>query len=185
VTIVSDASPALAGALLRGAVDAAIMRREAHVPGLAFRTLAREPLAVVLPSSHILATQPALSAADLIGMAFISPTKAAPALKRVIEDYLSRSGVQLDEAFEAENLAMAMAMVASTGGVTLLPRYARRLLPPELAWRPLAGEAPTIELAVGYARANNSIATKRFVSELADQAHLQLTAARGLAQDIG
>jgi LysR family hca operon transcriptional activator len=50
--------------------------------------------------------------------------------------------------------------------VTLLPHYARRLLPTELAWRPLAGEAPTIELAVGYRRASASAAIKRFVAEL-------------------
>lgn len=183
VTIVSDASPALAGALLRGAVDAAIMRREAQIPGLAFSTLAREPLGVVLPGSHPLAARPALSATDLIDTAFISPTKAAPALRRVIEDYLNRSGVRLKEAFEAENLAMAMSLVVSTDGVTLLPRYARRLLPPELVWRSLVGEAPTIELALGYARSNTSATTKRFVAELSNLARQQLAADRGLRLD--
>jgi LysR family hca operon transcriptional activator len=183
VTIVSDASPALAGGLLRGAVDAAIMRREASTPGLAFRPLRQEPLAVVLPADHALAAHPALSLTDLTGQAFISPTKAAPALKRVIEDYFARAGVRLVEAFEAENLAMAMALVGSTGGVTLLPSYARRLLPPDLTWRPLVGEAPSIELVVGCARANASAAVQRFVGELSDLARREQLAARGLAAE--
>jgi len=181
VTIVSDASPALAGGLLRGAIDVAIMRRETPAPGLAFRTLGREPLAVVLPADHPLAAHSALSVADLSRHTFISPTKAAPALGRVIEDYFARSGVRLAPAYEAENLAMAMALVGSTGGVTLLPRYAQRLLPPELTWRPLAGETPSIEIALGFARANTSAATQRFVAELSDLARGEHLAARGLA----
>jgi LysR family hca operon transcriptional activator len=75
---------------------------------------------------------------------------------------------------------MAMALVGSTGGVTLLPRYARRLLSPELAWRPLVGEAPAIELVLGYPRANTSAATQRFVAELSEFARREHLAARGL-----
>ncbi len=42
------------------------------------------------------------------------PTKAAPALKVVIDDYAARSGIRLKPEYEAENLSMAMSLVAST-----------------------------------------------------------------------
>jgi LysR family transcriptional regulator, hca operon transcriptional activator len=38
-----------------------------------------------------------------------------------------------------------MPLVASTGGVTLLPIYADNLLSPSVITRPLQGEVPTID----------------------------------------
>jgi LysR family hca operon transcriptional activator len=180
VTVVSDSSPALAGALLRGAIDAAVMRREADVPGLAYRTLGHEPLSVVLPADHALAAASAIRAADLQGETFIMPTRAAPALKRVLDDYFARSGVTLSGAFEAENLAMATALVVSTGGVTILPRYVQRLLPPTLVSRPLLGEAPSIEVVLASARTSSSARLKRFLSEMTAAAEAARREQRGL-----
>jgi LysR family hca operon transcriptional activator len=40
------------------------------------------------------------------------------------------------------------------------------LLPPSVVWRPLEGEAPAIDLAVGYNRANTSPILKLFLSRL-------------------
>jgi LysR family transcriptional regulator, hca operon transcriptional activator len=54
--------------------------------------------------------------------------------------------------------------VASTGGVILLPLYARNLLSPSVVVRPLQGEAPTIDLVMGYSRSNTSPLLKRFLS---------------------
>jgi hypothetical protein len=41
---------------------------------------------------------------------------------------------------------MAVSQVASTGGIALMPLYARNLLPPTVISRPLAGVPPTIDL---------------------------------------
>jgi LysR family hca operon transcriptional activator len=54
--------------------------------------------------------------------------------------------------------------VASTGGVTLLPLYARNLLSPAVVIRPLHGQPPTIDLVMGYNRANTSPLLKRFLA---------------------
>ena len=48
---------------------------------------------------------------------------------------------------------MAMSLIASTGGVALLPAYAKNFLPWSVTSRPLEGEAPTIDLVVGYNKA--------------------------------
>jgi LysR family hca operon transcriptional activator len=49
--------------------------------------------------------------------------------------------------------------------VTLLPGYAENLLPRTIVTRPLQGEAPTIELALGYNKSNTSPLLKRFLAK--------------------
>ena len=166
VTISSQSSPELAGALLRGTVDVAFLRREDRAPGLAFKFLIREPLVAVLPSDHRLAARKAIRPRDIVGETFIRPTKAAPALKVVIDAYAARSGISLTSDYEAENLAMAISLVASTRGISLLPLYARNLLPASVVSRPLQGEAPTIDLVLGYSKANTSPLLKRFLTKV-------------------
>ena len=47
-----------------------------------------------------------------------------------------------------------------------MPAYARNLLPSSVVSRPLEGEAPTIDLAVGYTKANTSPILKLFLSRV-------------------
>jgi LysR family hca operon transcriptional activator len=164
ITLSSQSSPDLAGALMRGKVDVAFLRREEQAPGLGFKSLIKEPLVAVLPTGHRLAAQKTIRAQDIAGETYITPTKAAPALKIVIDRYAAKAGLKLKPEYEAENLSMAMSLVASTGGVTLLPLYAQNLLSPSVVIRPLQGEAPTIDLVVGYSKANTSPLLKRFLA---------------------
>src|SRR2546429_8400419 len=60
----------------------------------------------------------------------------------------------------------AMSLVASTRGLALMPAYARNLLPSSVVSRPLEGEAPTIDVAVGYSKSNTSPILKLFLSRL-------------------
>jgi LysR family hca operon transcriptional activator len=46
-------------------------------------------------------------------------------------------------------MATAISLVASTRGLALKPAYAGNLLRASVVSRPLAGETPTIDLAVG------------------------------------
>jgi len=164
ITLASQSSPELAGALMRGKVDVAFLRREAQAPGLTFKFLIKEPLVAVLPLGHRLAARQEISPQDIAGEIYIAPTRAAPALKAVIDGYAARSGITLRPEYDAENLSSAMSLVASTGGVTLLPLYARNLLSPAVVVRPLHGEAPTIDLVMGYSRSNTSPLLKRFLA---------------------
>ncbi|HEY2399035.1 MAG TPA: LysR substrate-binding domain-containing protein [Steroidobacteraceae bacterium] len=93
-------------------------------------------------------------------------SNTAPVLRRVIEEYLRDSGLDIAPAHEVDNLAMAMSLVASTRGVALLPAYAQNFLPWSVVSRPLQGEVPTIDLAVGYRKSNPSATLKLFLSKL-------------------
>jgi LysR family hca operon transcriptional activator len=55
VIITSQFSPLLANALVKGKLDAALLRRKEGMPELAFRLLIKEPLVVVSPSDYRLA----------------------------------------------------------------------------------------------------------------------------------
>jgi LysR family hca operon transcriptional activator len=164
ITLSSQPSPELAGALMRGKVDVAFLRREAQAPGLAFKFLIKEPLVAVLPTGHRLAARREISPQDIAGETYVAPTRTAPVLKAVIDAYAAKSGITLTPAYDAENLSSAMSLVASTGGVTLLPLYAQNLLSPAVVVRPLVGEAPTIDLVMGYSRSNTSPLLKRFLA---------------------
>jgi LysR family hca operon transcriptional activator len=177
VTVQSQYSPSLADALLRGKLDLAFMRREPDMPDLVFQRVAREPLVVVLPSDHALAAQKTIDPRALEGETFIQVSSTAPALRRVIDDYLRERRLAIAPGLEADNLAMAISLVASTRGVALLPVYALNFLPWSVVSRPLApsagdaagdapGDPPGIDLVVGYHQANGSPLLRLFLSRL-------------------
>jgi len=165
VKVTSDYSPDLAEALARGRLDLAFLRVE---PGydLEYHVVDREPLVVLMPSDHRLTAREAVRPQDFVGEIFIGGSNKATVLRAVTEDFLRRSGVDIRLDHGVDNLAQAMSLVASTRGLALLPAYARNLLPWSVVSRPLEGEAPTIELAVGYSRSNTSPILKLFVSRL-------------------
>ena len=166
VSVSSQYSPDLAQGLLRGKLDLAFMRPEPQMPDLEYRVVVEEPLIVAMPSDHRLASREKVELRDIAGETFIGMSSTAPALQMVIEEYLERMGVDLKPAHRVDNLAMAMSLIASTRGVALLPAYAKNFLPWAVTSRPLAGEAPTIDLVVGYNRANASPIVKTFLSRL-------------------
>jgi LysR family hca operon transcriptional activator len=112
---------------------------------------------------------------------YISPTRYAPVLKSVIENYMAKFGITLKPEYEADNLTSTMSLVASTGGVTVLPIYARHVLSPSVVLRPLKGEPPMIDLVIGYNRSNTSPLLKRFLAR-ADE--LVAAVARRTSSDL-
>lgn len=167
VTVSSDYSPQLANALMRGKLDLAFMRPETGMPALDYLVIAKEPIVVVLPRDHRLAAREAIAPKDIVGETFLAMSNTAPTLQAVIDAYLERSGVDLRPTHRIDNLAMAMSLVASTRGVTLVPGYARNFLPRSIVSRRLKGDdQPTIDLVVGFNRTNTSPILKLFLSRL-------------------
>ncbi|WP_093434997.1 LysR family transcriptional regulator [Variovorax sp. 770b2] len=167
VTVSSQFSPDLAKGLLNGTLDAAFMRPEQGASDLVFRVVVDEPLVVVLPSDHRLASHKAINPAALAGEPFINVSSTAPALRVVIDDYVDRTGLDVRLAHEADNLAMAISLVASTRGFALLPIYAENFLPWSVVARRIkSGDVPTIPLMVAHHKANTSATLKLFLSRI-------------------
>lgn len=167
LTITSQQSPDLAAGLMRGRLDIAFLRPEKNAPGVTYRVLRTEPLIVLMPAGHPLAELDAIAPKDLTGHVLVGvPTSNSPALRAVVDDYAARMGVDLTPDHEALNLGMAISLVASTGGLSLLPLYARNLLPPTVITRPLIGVPPTIDLALGFSETNTSPLLKAFLARI-------------------
>ena len=167
VTITSDYSPDLAEALARGRLDLAFMRAEPD-HDLEYSEVDREPLIVLMPNDHRLTAREAVRPQDFLGEIFIGGSNKAAVLRAVTEAYLRRSGLDIKLDHGIDNMAMAISLVASTRGLALMPAYAKNLLPESVVSRPLEGDPPTIEVAVGYSKLNTSPILKLFLSRLDD-----------------
>ena len=163
VTVSSHYSPDLADALARGKLDLAFLRAE---PGfdLDYRVVNREKLIVLMPSDHALTERATIRPEDFAGEPFIMATNKAKVLHQVILQYLRDKAIEVKPEHGVDNLAMAMSLVASTRGLSLMPEYANNLLPWSVVSRPLEGEAPTIDLVIGYSKSNTSALLKLFLS---------------------
>jgi LysR family transcriptional regulator, hca operon transcriptional activator len=169
VVIHSLSSPDLADGLMRGKIDLAFLRHEQNAPGIIFTRLIDEPLIVLMPADHRLTTRKAITASDIVGEQLVGvPHDKSPALRAVTDAYGAKLGIDLTPDHYVDNLSMAMSLVASTGGIALMPLYARNLLPPTVISRPLAGVPPTIDLSLGYNEANRSPLLKAIVSRIGD-----------------
>jgi LysR family hca operon transcriptional activator len=165
VTVSSYYSPDVADALARGKLDLGFLRAE---PGfdLEYRVVNRERLLVLMPSDHRLTAKTAIRPQDMAGEPFVMASNKARVLHEVIVGYLQAHDVEVSTEHGVDNLAMAMSLVASTRGLALMPEYANNLLPWSVVSRPLEGEAPTVDLVVGYNRANTSPTLQLFLSRL-------------------
>jgi LysR family hca operon transcriptional activator len=169
VVLLSLSSPDLAAGLTDGQIDLAFLRHERNAPGVIFTLLRNEPLIVLMPADHPLTAREAIGPQDIVGQRLIGvPVDKSPALRAVTDAYAVRLGIDLTPDRDVDNLSMAMSLVASTGGIALMPLYARNLLPATVVSRPLAGAPPTIDLSLGYHEANTSPLLKTIISRIGE-----------------
>jgi LysR family transcriptional regulator, hca operon transcriptional activator len=165
IRVSSDHSATLAEQLARGRLDVAFMRGE-KTPDIEFKVVAQEPLVAVLPSDHRLAQRETFDPKDLVGETYIGISKVPRVLRALIAEYLERCGIEITPAFEIDNYAMAISLVASNRGVAILPASAKNFLPWSVVSRPLESNAPTIAVTVGFRRDNASPILKTFLSRI-------------------
>jgi LysR family transcriptional regulator, hca operon transcriptional activator len=165
VTVTSDYSPDLAEALTRSQLDVAFMRAEPNYD-LEYHVVDQEPLIALMRSDHRLTARETVLPEDFLGEIFIGGSNKATVLRGVTETYLRQSGLDMKLDHAVDNIAMAISLVASTRGLALMPSYANNLLPESVVSRPLDGKPPTISVAVGHSKSNDSPILKLFVSRL-------------------
>jgi LysR family hca operon transcriptional activator len=106
-------------------------------------------LVVILPSEHRLATHQAIDPRDLVGETYVGMSDYGHVPRTVIDRYLRKQGIALTPSYFSDNFAQSLSLVASTGGVAILPTYVGNFLSASLTSRPFKGKPPTIDLAVG------------------------------------
>jgi LysR family hca operon transcriptional activator len=173
VVISTQNSPQLALGLAQSLIDVAFLRQEDGGPGLDYLLLIEEPLEVYLPKNHPLAAKTTIGLQEIAGETFLSISGTAmsasgrpPALRLAIDRYFKKSGITIKPSHEVDNLGGIMSLIVSTGGVAIMPAYARTFLPKAVTTRPLRGLAPKIDLSIGYRKANASAILKLFLSRV-------------------
>ena len=143
-----------------------IVRSEEHMEDLIYRRVRTDPLVFVFPSDHRLASYAAVAPQEIAKEAFLLPSKAAPAVRRVVLEYFNRAGIDLKPEHEVHNVVHAISMITSTRAVMLLPAYTKRYLPESITTRPVKGEVPTLDLVLAYHKANKSPILKLLLSRV-------------------
>lgn len=151
----SDFSPAVAEAVQRGEIDLGFSRVEPQ-PDVTYEVIASEPIVAILAGDHTLAGRSEIDPIELGEFPFIGYTDTPHVLRGIVERYLRECGVSVSSSHFLDGFATGISLVASTGGLTLLPAYVEKLLPRSVVSRPLAGPTPVIEIAVGYRKDNPS-----------------------------
>ena len=158
-------SPSLADALERGDVDLGFLRVEPR-RNVTYQVIAREPIVAILPSDHRLARKQAVDPRELAGERFIGFSEVPHVLRDIVDRYFHRHAVKVQSTQLLDNAPMGISLVASTKSVTMLPAYVQPLLPWSVVSRPMKGEQPVIELAVGYRADNQSEMLKKFLRSI-------------------
>lgn len=162
----SDFSIEIGKAIQRGDIDLGFCRIESQ-PDVTYKVIAYEPIVAILPRVHPLAAGSAVDVADIAPASFIGYSGAPHALRAIVDRYLADRAVVMAPTHFLDGIATGISLVASTGGVTLMPAYVERLLPQSVVSRPLIGNAPVIEVAAGY-RADNPSPVLRYLLDNID-----------------
>ena len=138
-------------ALHAGELACGFFHPDAPTPGLRTRLLLREKNGVLLPADHALAARPGLRLRDLAATPFVLfPRTHNPGFYDRVLAAFARAGVTPRIAEEVWPRANGIGLVRSGLGATFMCPSEARQLPPEVAFRPLAGPAPESRLVIGW-----------------------------------
>jgi DNA-binding transcriptional LysR family regulator len=117
-------------------------RRDRPAAGLRSVPLLDDPMDVVLPAAHPLASAPALTLADLRAEQWVQTSADSPCARHVVRSCLA-AGFEPDVAFESDDYDTVQGLVAAGVGVALIPRLALTNVHPGIVVRALAPQSPT------------------------------------------
>lgn len=150
-------------ALTTGDLDLAVLRGPFRRPGVVSESLLREPLMLVLPVSHPLAS---LSRVDLSAVAeqpfVLFPRQAAPGLHDAVTSMCVSAGFSPDVVQEAASWSSVVSLVEAGIGVSIAPASAQALCPKGVTFRGIDGADGEAELVLAYPDRPLSPAAERF-----------------------
>lgn len=147
VTIREESSPQLARMLRESEIDIAIMDEAGLGSGLHSEVIFSEPLLIVVPPKHPLASRKKLALKALADEPLIL-MKSGHGFRKIVLDGLMRAGVQPKVVYETGEIDTVQAFVKAGLGLSIVPKMVKRadliyldILPPSpsrtvhIAWR--------------------------------------------------
>jgi len=156
-------------ALVRGELDIGVVRgpmEETEIdPQLELLTIQRENLVAALPADHPLASRRRLRPESLRGEAFvILERRDAPGLFAGLASAMREAGGVPDDVLEVAEMQTIISLVAGGFGVSLVPASVGQVDRSGVAFRPLAGPTPTIELSLAWRSGEDSPVRNAFIA---------------------
>jgi DNA-binding transcriptional LysR family regulator len=150
-------------ALDAGWIDVGFIRPPSTPTKLAIETIHREGVVVALPDSHPLAGRRRLRLQDLRDEALVVLAgREAPGLQQSLDVAMTelRGGAIVQEVAEINT---AIGLVVAGLGISFVPASVAALEREGVAYRPLSGVGPTVELALAWRPAVGSPVLERFL----------------------
>ncbi|WP_306356106.1 MULTISPECIES: LysR family transcriptional regulator [unclassified Nocardia] len=137
-TLSQDAADVVTAAVLDGRADLGLVSPKPAAPGLGWRPLLRQQLALAVPADHRLAGRRQVGLADAADAEFIAMHPGF-GMRRVLDDLCAAADFRPRIGFECSNLGTIAGLVAVGLGVALLPLEDPRItgLQPGLTLLPL------------------------------------------------
>jgi len=144
-------------ALRDGTLDAGLLRPFFDEPGIATRTLSRDPLVAALPAGHPLAGRDRLALADLADEEFVFYSReSGPAVHDRIVGHCLAAGFTPRITQDALDVQTIVALVAAGVGVSLLIAPTPHSDERAVVFRPLTDDLPSWEMALAWSPVNRS-----------------------------
>jgi DNA-binding transcriptional LysR family regulator len=155
--------------LQEGAFDAAFLRPGASAAeGLQLKQLAEEPMVVALPKAHRAAALKRIDLAMLEHDPFLLfPREVAPTIYDTIVDACRKAGFEPGISQLAPHFSTIVNLVAAELGVSIVPASMMQMRVAGIAYRPIAGQSPTTQLALAYRRGETSLVVRNFIARAA------------------
>lgn len=158
-------------ALRAGRIDVGVIRPPVDEPDLEIETIHTEPVVVALPAGHPLAARERVALADLLEEGFVLlARREAPGLHESLARALARAGGAPRVVQEVREMQTVVGLVAAGLGVSLVPASVGADAHGGVAYRPVAGRAPTVELALAWRLGDRSAALDAFLATARTQA---------------
>jgi DNA-binding transcriptional LysR family regulator len=154
-------------ALVEKRIDIGLLRLPAKTAGLVFRTIAREPLYVALPSSHRLAQLPAVPLSALSAEPFVLyPDHPRPSWTEYVIGLCQQAGFRPVVVQRTVEIQTTLSLVAAGIGLSIVPRCIGNLQRKDVVFRRLTGVRARTELLVAYRERDRSPVVQTFLKVL-------------------
>jgi DNA-binding transcriptional LysR family regulator len=132
--------------------------------------LLEDPMSVVLPQDHPLASKAKVRLKDLEAEAFVQTTASCPCCV-IVADHCRSAGFEPYVAFESDDYLTVQGLVAAGVGVALIPSLGLAAYRPDVAIKPIAGATPKRDIyAVALPSSSRSPATQAMIEVLVEAA---------------
>jgi DNA-binding transcriptional LysR family regulator len=154
-------------ALVEKRIDIGLLRLPAKTAGLVFRTIAREPLYVALPSAHRLAHLPAVPLSALSAESFVLyPDHPRPSWTEYVIGLCQQAGFRPVVVQRTVEIQTTLSLVAAGIGLSIVPRCIGNLQRKDVVFRRLTGVRARTELLVAYRERDRSPVVQTFLKVL-------------------